>query len=140
MVDLTKVACAKIQLKTAIRLFAERNYVASITLAGAANEIFGQIADGKTGVNAVKAVKSMYDILSSFQKVNRMSLKTVLHDLNCGYNEMKHNNSKGNYPVILNFEYEAYEQIIGALMNYEQTIWENAPDKLTAKFKTYFES
>jgi hypothetical protein len=139
MEELTKIACARIQLKTAIRLYSSRNYVASITLSGAANEVFGQIADGKTGVNSFKAVKSMYDILSQFFKMNHVSLKSVIYDLNSGYNEMKHNNSKKDYPVLLNFEYEAHELIMGALMNYELIIWGTAPDKLTAKFSDRFE-
>jgi len=140
MDELTKIACARIQLKTAIRLYSERNYVASITLAGAAHEVFGQIADGKMGVNTFKAVKSIYDILFQLLNMNHVSLKSVIHDLNSGYNEMKHNNSKIDYPVLFNFEYEAHELILGALMNYELIIWGTAPDKLTAKFSDRFES
>jgi hypothetical protein len=68
MKEYTKIECGRIQLKTAIKLFHQKNYICSITLSGAANDVFGKIAEKKTGINLYSIIKSFYDVLARITK------------------------------------------------------------------------
>ena len=130
----TKFSCARIQLKTAIRLYFEKNYIASITLAGAAQDILSHMAEKKTGVSTYTDFKNLVDSAALLSKSEKVSKRRIIHTLNAFYNEMKHNDSGEDYIIKENFEFEANDLICGAIMNYEQLIWGIAPSRLSHKF------
>jgi hypothetical protein len=138
MEEFTKIECARIQLKTAIKLFQQKNYISSITLAGAANDVFSSIAEKKTGIDLYKSIKSMYEVLSLITKTNKQSIKEIKHDIKASYNELKHNDKGGDYTIQYNFKFEAREFIVGALINYELILWGDSSNKMVDKFNQHF--
>lgn len=113
--SIPKIQVALIQLETSIRLFNRRNYVCAITLAGAAEEIIGQLSK-KGGCDC------MADYLVRLEKVIRetqsKNVKREVKTFNRIRNSLKHLFKEGDDdPVKCNFKYEAEHMIDRAMIN-----------------------
>ncbi len=60
MKKISKEHIALIQLRTALELFNTKNYIAAITLAGAAEEILGQLSKSMKRSNDMEITKSVF--------------------------------------------------------------------------------
>jgi hypothetical protein len=119
------------QLKGAARHYKKGDYVCSITLSGAAEEILGQIAKKRTGSNQLELevdyLKEIYNYFSGqvppthnlIGKVNRVK------------NELKHNDSGSNTWVEADFESEAAFLFVKAMKNYFACYHEYPPDRVS---------
>lgn len=109
---------AVIQLKAAARHYEKGDYICSITLSGAAEEILGQLAKKRTKTNELEKeviyLQSFYDYFS-IQKPNNKDLKSKINKVK---NNLKHNNSGENEWVNADFEYEAAILFVRAIRNY----------------------
>ena len=118
MKQVKKIEIALIQLRTAIQLFKKGNYISAITVAGAAEEILGEIALKRKGTNALMADKAFLDEIADHLKKPRPGLKNVVNQRNKVKNELKHNKTGNDYTIQHDFKYEAEELILAAVNNY----------------------
>ena len=106
------------QLETAFRLFAEGNdFYSVITLAGAADEIFGRLLSHRGGVTALasltKAAKAIQVIIGG----SPADEKVFVERANRARNAMKHLNQSGQ-KVVLDSRQEAIDMLERAISNY----------------------
>ena len=85
--SISKIDIALIQLRTAVQLYNKRDYVSSLTLAGASEEILGQIAKNKSGTNALIDDKVWTDQIADYFKKQKPSLGKVAFVRNKAKNE-----------------------------------------------------
>lgn len=121
---------AVIQLKAAARHYKKGDYICSITLSGAAEEILGQLAKKRKKTNELEKeviyLRSFYDYFS-IQKPNNKDLKLKINKVK---NNLKHNNSGENEWVNADFEYEAAILFVRAFKNYFNSYNEFPKDKI----------
>lgn len=89
---LTKLEVAVHQLDVALRLFLEGDYLSSLTLAGAAEEILGKLCERAGKPNAVEQIIAFHwnDINPALTDTERRRI--LLGVLNRGRNAVKHAN------------------------------------------------
>lgn len=104
---ISKIDIAIIQLRTAIQLYNKENYISAITLAGASEEVLGQIAKDKSGTNALLDDKVWMDQVSNHFKKPRPAFKKVAHLRNKIKNELKHNDKGENKEINHDFQFDA---------------------------------
>ena len=118
------------QLKAAARHYNEGDYVCSITLSGAAEEILGRIAKKRTKTNQLEGevnyLRSVYDYFSG----QKPSDKELIQKINKVKNELKHNDSGDNEWVDADFENEAALLFVKAMKNYFDCYKEFPHDKV----------
>ena len=68
----TTFQIALVQLRTSVQLYNKRNFISAITLAGAAEEILGDISKGKAGTNSVIEDKVWTDQIADYYKRKRL--------------------------------------------------------------------
>ena len=123
-----KLIIALIQLETAIKLFlSEQNYLCAITLAGAAEEIFGKYSKNLTNENIYGLLcKGMEKGLNYQFKKDEIGRKF----LNFHRNELKHFDIPENEEIEIDLENEAIYLIFRAIHNMTscKIITENAED------------
>lgn len=117
--SITKLEVALEQLRKAIQLFDSQEYVCSLTLAGAANEILEKIASHKEGYTSLDSDKSFMDQLAQLAGKDQPSKGLVRKSNNKIRNSVKHLDT-GNHDefITANFRYEAQFQIDSAIRNY----------------------
>ncbi|HCT22904.1 MAG TPA: hypothetical protein DIW54_06040 [Chitinophagaceae bacterium] len=115
----SKIDIALVQLRTAIQLYNKGNFICSLTLAGAAEEVLGQIAKKHAGQNALIDQKVWADQVADSFKKARPSLSKVSVFRNKVKNEVKHNNSGYDSVEEYDFKFEAEEFILALIRNYE---------------------
>ena len=112
-ISVSKVDMAKIQLDAAIAAYCEGKDVVAITLAGAAEEIFGAMLsrDGKeNSVEKIASLEPMFQISSD--------LKERIAYLNNVRNNLKHASKKDNLEDnFIMSEFDAFLMIVRALGN-----------------------
>jgi hypothetical protein len=113
-----KSEIALIQLRRAIQLFNNGDFICSITLAGAAEEILGKLALNRRGYNALDGDLNFFDDLSQMLKKKKPTKENVFSVLNRVRNELKHHNSDLNKHIEADFEFEAQCLIDRAIRNY----------------------
>lgn len=118
MIKIDKTAIAIIQLRKAIQLFNRGDYISSITLAGAANEIFGQFASKLQGYNTLDGHKYFWDGFAEMSGKNKPSKDKIKLVENRIRNQLKHHDQPVDVPVIADFHFEAQCQIDSAIRNY----------------------
>lgn len=125
------------QIKAAARHYNKGDYVCSITLSGAAEEILGRIAKKRTKKNKldidVSYLRSVYFYFSG----QTPSDKELIQKINKVKNELKHNDSGDNEWVEGDFEYEAATFFIKAVKKYFDSYKEFPNDKIV---KNLFEN
>lgn len=106
------------QLRASAKLYNESNYVSSITLSGAAEEILGKIATKRKKTNQLENeviyLKSIYEYFSG----HSVSDKELIRKINKTRNELKHNDSGTNEWFETDFENEAALIFVKAVKNY----------------------
>jgi hypothetical protein len=140
MITINKIEIALNQLKTAIELFNKKNYISAITLAGASEEILSRIAEAEKGTSAVRGIKKIFDFFADYTKKDRIPYSKIRKEFNQIKNELKHNNSGTNETLKENFEHEAVEFILGAIMNYEVIFGETPNEPEVKEFLKYVDS
>jgi hypothetical protein len=114
----TKSEIALVQLRKAIQLFNKKEYICSITLAGAAEEILGMLARKRYGYNSLDGDKNFFDGLAEMLHKNKLSNDDINKVINRIKNELKHHNSDLDHIVEGDFEFEAQNFIDKAIRNY----------------------
>lgn len=128
----SKVEMAKTQLDAAIAAFFERRLIIAITLAGAAEEIFGAMLNRDCIQNAVEKITSLPPLVSLFDK-----RKDRIDFLNNVRNNLKHASDKleDDFHIA---ELDAFFMIARALANSELL---NIQDTLAMKaFRSIYTS
>lgn len=119
------------QLKAAARHYNKGDYVCSITLSGAAEEILGRIAKKRTKTNQLESqviyLRTVYDYLTG----QRRSDEELIQEINKVKNELKHNDSGDNQWVDADFENEADSLFVRAMKNYFNCYNEFPSDKVS---------
>jgi hypothetical protein len=117
------------QIRAAAKLYNQGEYICSITLSGAAEEILGRIAKKRTTTNQLENeilfVRDIYEYLSG-QSPNDTAL---IRQINRVKNELKHNDSGINEWVEADFEFEASRLFIRAVKNYYDSYKEFPKDR-----------
>src|SRR5438046_9785969 len=96
----SKIDIALLQLRTAVQLYNKGNYISSLTLAGASEEILGQIAKNKSGTNALIDDKVWTDQIADYFKKQRPALNKLAYIRNKAKTHIKHNDRRCNGKVI----------------------------------------
>jgi hypothetical protein len=130
----SKIDLALIQLRTAVQLYSKGNYISSLTLAGASEEVLGQIAKNKSGTNALIDDKAWTDQIADYFKKPRPPLNEVAKIRNKAKNEIKHNDNGVNYEIVHDFKFEAETFILGAIRNFELITGAMPNDRIIKSF------
>lgn len=121
---------AIIQLRASAKHYIAKDYICSITLSGAAEEILGKIAKKRTSRNQldneIEYLKSVYQYFTGKLPNNKELMKKI----NKVKNELKHNDSGENSWVEANFENEAAILFVKAVKNYIDSYKEFPKDKI----------
>jgi hypothetical protein len=120
-VNSTKIEKSKLamtQLRRAIQLFNIGDFVSALTLAGAANDIFGELALKKQGYNTLDNDKWFWDGIAEMSKKDKPSKEKIKQVNNRIKNSIKHHNSADDSIVEADFEFEAQCHIDSAIRNY----------------------
>jgi hypothetical protein len=84
------------QLRRAVQLFNQGDFVCAATLAGAAEEISGRIAHKRTGTTALDRHSHFWSELAGIFGKPPPERKKVVEGHNRGRNQLKHNDSGDN--------------------------------------------
>ncbi|WP_157822488.1 hypothetical protein [Psychromonas sp. Urea-02u-13] len=117
MMILSKAEIARIQIEKAVYLYAiENNYVCAITLAGAAEELLGNIIKESGGKSVIGEVYE--DFLCEYNKFSNFS-----DDLNTIRNELKHSHKNPNLDHEINIgEDDCVIMLYRALASYAKAV------------------
>jgi signal transduction histidine kinase len=114
----TKRRIALIQLERSVELFEAGDFISALTLAGAAEEIFGRMVRRKGKEPRVEYNAEWIGSLYDWAKKPRPSKKQLIVIQNKIRNELKHQDDGRNVRVSANFEIEAEDMILRAMFNY----------------------
>jgi len=106
------------QLRRAIQLFEENDFICATTLAGAAEEILGKLAMQRFGTNALDQDVCFWEGMADYFGKPAPEKKKIIDVLNRTRNELKHNDSGENLYVKADLELEAQSLIDRAISNY----------------------
>lgn len=127
-----KSEIALIQLKAAINLFNDGDYVSALTLSGISNEILSTFLR-KRGLRV-----SFRFLLEWFHDIENQSPKTfekyIYSLLNKTRNELKHINRDDDYMIEAEFKLEAEMFIVNSIDNYKLLFGEIPNDELLLYF------
>jgi len=115
-IEKSKLALA--QLRRAIQLFNIGDYICALTLAGAANEILGQLAKIRKGYNTLDIDKAFWDGIADMFNKNRPSKDKINQVNNRIKNSTKHHDSAINTIIEANFLFESQCHIDSAIRNF----------------------
>ncbi len=101
MKNLSAFEVSLIQLERSIRLsLDEKDYVSSITLAGAAEEILGKLLQKKGGSSSYEGMKAvLIDIADKIPTIEKMDQKEFNAALNGARNTLKHLIDSENFEI-----------------------------------------
>ncbi len=110
---------ALMQLETALELFSEgRDYYSVVTLAGAADEIFGKMLEARGGVSALvsltRASAAIHHIVNGLPGFE----KAFAERANLARNALKHLRAGGESACELEIKQEAIDMLDRAISNY----------------------
>ena len=128
-VTVSKIEMASIQLDAAIAAYFDGQGVVAITLAGAAEEIFGAMLRHEGIENSVKKIASLPQML----KISA-DLPKRIDFLNDVRNNLKHARDKREDRFVIT-EFDPYIMIVRALGN--ASLLEIADSELMSKFKKF---
>lgn len=106
------------QLRRAIQLFNQADFICAATLAGAAEEILGRIAQKRSGTTALDGHAHFWSQVAPMCGKPVPEKKKVVAVHNRVRNQLKHNDSGDNEWVTADFEFEAQDLIDRAIRNY----------------------
>ena len=117
---LNKSEVAQLQLTEAILLFTTEKFLPAITLAGAAEEILGNLLHRKAGLSTIKESAKVIENLrqkTGLPLMGEMSEREMIDDWNATRNSLKHLVGPEDEPITVNLCDEAYWMIKRALAN-----------------------
>jgi len=118
------------QLRAAAKHYYDGEYICSITLSGAADEILGAIAKKRANFNhfegAVEFLRGVYELYG----VKNPSKKELVKEINYIKNELKHNRDGVNSWVDGDFEMEAAMLFVRSVKNYFDAYNELPKDRI----------
>lgn len=106
------------QIRRAIQLFRQADYICALTLAGAAEEVLGRIAQKRIGQTALDGELDAATGLAHLIGVTEPEAKHVRGVANRVRNALKHNDSGDNEWLEADFEFESQSMIDRALRNW----------------------
>ena len=114
----TKRDIVESQLKVAIELFlADKEYISTITLAGAVEEILGKETRKKGGLSTIERDFKLYQMFEDFfPEVEKTSKKKFISSSNLARNSFKHPQEEDS--IKFDLEIEATQMLKRALANY----------------------
>ena len=115
---LKKDYLALIQLRRAVQLFNQGDYVCAATLAGAAEELFGRVAEGRKRPNALADREHFWTQFAGEVGKPPPIKKKVWEAHNRLRNQLKHYGSVDSVWVTADFGFEAADLIDRAIRNY----------------------
>lgn len=136
--DISKKEIALIQLRRAIQLFMNDEYICAATLSGAAEEILGKIAKSNSGYNALDEWYSSIEEVASLTGGKPITFKQHIEKRNRIRNELKHNKKGKNLKVDAYLKIEAEDLIERALINYLLAFGEEPKDRIIKKYINLF--
>lgn len=119
--SVTKIEKSKIaiiQLRRSIKLFNIADFISSLTLAGAANQIFADYAFRTKGYNTLDGDKHFWDSIAEMTGKNKPSKGKIIQVNNRIRNSLKHHDYNAVEIIAADFEFEAQCQIDSAIRNY----------------------
>jgi len=129
---------ALIQLRRAVQLHNQGDFVCSVTLAGAAEEILGRIAQKRAGTTALEGHEHFSSEIAGILGVPPPEKKDVRDAHNRTRNELKHNDDGENAWLKADFEFEAQALIDRAICNY-WLAYDTAPtDRVIANYVRFY--
>ena len=126
------------QLRRAIQLYRQRDYVCATTLAGAAEEIFGKIAIKRKGINALEDELNFVSECADLIGGKPRPRKILISNRNRTRNQLKHADSGENEFVTANFHLASAELIDRALDNYQIAYDGDPNDRIIRKYISDF--
>lgn len=124
-------------LRAAAKLYNSGDYVSSLTLAGAAEEILGKIAKKRARKSELESELVFQRSIYSFIGKAIPDDKTLLREINRVKNELKHNDDGENKWVEADFEYEVCIIFVRALKNYFNAYNEMPKDRTIMRLFEY---
>jgi hypothetical protein len=142
MTTATKRKIAVTQLRRAILLYQEGDFICSITLAGAAEEILGRMAAQRGHPTALddfaKRDRKLWEWAAA--KESRLTVPgdaELRRRLNRVRNEAKHNDSGRDKRVKAIYDYEADEMLTRCMFNYLTLYGKPPRDKVISEWWDY---
>lgn len=126
MKTITKEKAALNHLVTALELFYNRNYLSSITLAGAAEEIFGRIAKEVTKTNSAKIDSALFEMTLGIENYEGQKNKVR--------NELKHYDGQDRILFSEKPSRTAMLHLAGAIINFKLINKKMPEEKIIIKF------
>jgi hypothetical protein len=106
------------QLRRAVQLFNQADFVCAGTLAGAAEEILGRMARKRADTTALDGDMHFWSQVADMVGKPPPGRKKIVDAHNRIRNQLKHNESGDNEWVTADFEFEAQDLIDRAIRNY----------------------
>jgi hypothetical protein len=138
--SISKKQIALVQLRRAIQLYSQRDFVCALTLAGAAEEILGRIALNAAGTNAMDQEVSFVAEVVDFAKTHGIDAKArppqdLIQRRNFARNEAKHEDG-GNPSRLVSFDFHvaAEEMIDRALRNWSLAFGGDPEDRVITRY------
>ncbi len=129
-----KSQIAIIQLRRAIQLYNTGDFISSLTLAGAANEILGQFALKRQGYNTLDGEKHFWDEIAEMAGKNKPSKEKIMQVNNRIKNMLKHHDWNINETVEADFPFEVQCHIDSAIRNYWIAFDKPLRDRIVNKY------
>ena len=120
------------QLKAAIKLFHEKDYISALTLAGATQEIVSKLCRAKGLVWSHRLPAETQEVL--LKKSSKKIEKYLADTLNKTKNELKHHSSSEDEIIKADFYFEAEMFILSAVDNYIILFGKLPNDKIIVDF------
>jgi hypothetical protein len=115
---LTKRRIALIQLEQSVRLLDAGDPVSALTLAGAAEEILGRMAERKGHRPRVDYSAQCLGSLYDWARKPRPSKNQLIASVNSTRNHLKHQDDGRNIKVVADFKFEAEDILIRGMFNH----------------------
>ena len=106
------------QLRCATKLHAKGEYVCALTLAGAAEELLGRIADAKGKTPSFDSWANVLQFIERASGGESLSDKEARSEVNRARNLCKHNDSGANRRMRFDPRHESAAMILRAVCNY----------------------
>jgi len=135
---------ALVQLRQAIQLYDDEDFICSLTLAGAAEEILGKIAKARSGENALQQdVDFVNEIVESAQNAGLTAAaatpKELISRRNRLRNEAKHAKEEPSGSVSGDFEVAADEMIDRTLRNWSLAFGDYPDDPVIQEYLSRYD-
>lgn len=137
---MSKKEIALAQLRKAVQLYGQEDFVCALTLAGAAEEILGKIALNTAGTNALEQDVSFVAELVDEAKSRGLdaraaSRQQLILRRNRARNEAKHGGQGDPERLVpCDFHLAAEEMIDRALRNWSSAFGGDSPDRVIARY------